>query len=241
MRVCPKCGSRIDDNAEKCPVCEEISELNRLSYKRNSYILYYTILILTSLYAAICSVNGILKFSELKSQILYMDHSILGMVRNNLAVTAIYSILLDLLPLMFVLFIAVLAVKGRSELLLLFPVAGIAEEIVQVVKEYANYSYIIREKVTYYYGVIAMDIFSAMLVVIFFAVMIRMILNDFTISRSRMLVAYGFVLVASRVILKLYMADDTEILRFVSNTKSYILLSALLLNAKKRYINSRNM
>ena len=94
---------------------------------------------------------------------------------------------------------------------------------------------------TYYYGVIAMDIFSAMLVVIFFAVMIRMILNDFTISRSRMLVAYGFVLVASRVILKLYMADDTEILRFVSNTKSYILLSALLLNVKKRYINSRNM
>jgi predicted nucleic acid-binding Zn ribbon protein len=241
MRVCPKCGSRIDDNAAKCPVCEEISELDRRSYKRNSNILYYTALIITSVYAIVCAFKGMDNFTRLKSQILHMDHSILGMVRNDRTVTAVYSVLVDLLPLMLIIFIVALTAKGRCDLLLPFPVAGIAAEIAQIVKGYPNYSYILREKVSFYYGIMAMDIFSALLVIIFFALMIRMILKDYTISQSRMLVAFGFVLVASRVILKLCMAGDAEILRFVSDTKSYLLLSAILLNVKKRFVNSKNM
>ena len=86
-----------------------------------------------------------------------------------------------------------------------------------------------------------MDIFSALLVIAFFVMVIRMILNDFTISQSRMLVVFGFILVASRTLLKINMAEEPEILRFVSNTKAYIMLSAILLNVRKRYSNSKKM
>ncbi|MBR5684054.1 MAG: zinc ribbon domain-containing protein [Ruminococcus sp.] len=241
MRVCPKCGSRIDDNAEKCPVCESGSEEERRSYKRSSKTLYYVSIILTSLYAVICAVNGIANILGIRSNIRSLDDSYFGMVGNDHVLTVIYTVSAGLLPLIFILFIGVIMVSERSALLLVFPVAGILVEIAQIIKEYRNYLYIIREKQSYFYGIMAMDIFSALLVILFFAFMIRMILKDFTISQSRMLVVFAFILVASRVLLKINMSDEPEILRFVSNTKAYILFSAILMNVRKRYSNSRKM
>lgn len=241
MRACPKCGSRIDDNAEKCPFCEEMSESDRRSYKHSSKSLYYVLLVLTFIYAVICAVNGIKNILDIRSNIRSFDDSYFGMVENSHTSTVIYTVSAGLLPLIFILFIAILMVSERSPLLMIFPTAGILVELAQIVKEYKNYSYIIRSYMSYLYGIIAMDIFSALLVTVFFAVMIRMILKDFTISQSRMLVVFGFILVASRVLLKINMSEDPEILRFVSNTKSYIFLSALLMNVRRRYSNSKKM
>ena len=241
MRVCPKCGSRIDDNTKNCPVCEEINESERISYKHSSRSLYYVSLILTSIYAIICAVHGMANILDIRSNIHSLDDSYFGMVENDHVLTAIYSVAADLLPLIFIAFIVILVVNERSSLLILFPVAGILVEIAQILKEYSNYSYIIRSYMSYLYGIIAMDFFSAMLVIVFFVLMIRMILKDFTISESRMLIAFGFILVASRLLLKINMSGDPEILRFVSNTKSYIVLSALMLNVRKRYSNSKKM
>lgn len=241
MRVCPKCGNRIENNKEKCPVCESSSESVRRSYKHSSKTLYYVSIILTSLYAVICAVNGLVNIHDIKSNINLFDDSYFGMVENNHILTVIYTVLAGLLPLIFVFFIGVIMVSERSCLLILFPVAGILVEVAQIIKEYRNYLYVFREKQSYFYGIIAMDIFSALLVIAFFVMVIRMILNDFTISQSRMLVVFGFILVASRTLLKINMAEEPEILRFVSNTKAYIMLSAILLNVRKRYSNSKKM
>ena len=241
MRACPKCGSRIDDNAEKCPFCEEMSESDRRSYKHSSKSLYYVLLVLTFIYAVICAVNGLKNILDIRSNIRSFDDSYFGMVENSHTSTVIYTVSAGLLPLIFIAFIAILVVNERSPLLILFPAAGILVELAQIVKEFRNYSYIIRSYMSYLYGIIAMDIFSAMLVIVFFVLMIRMILKDFTISQSRMLVVFGFILVASRVLLKINMSEDPEILRFVSNTKSYIFLSALLMNVRRRYSNSKKM
>ncbi|MBO7474996.1 MAG: hypothetical protein J6U00_13545, partial [Ruminococcus sp.] len=110
-----------------------------------------------------------------------------------------------------------------------------------ILMDWRNYLQVFREKDRFLYGIIGMDIFSALLVLFFFGLMIWMLSTDFTISQSRLLIAFGFVLVASRFLLKIYMSDDPEILRFVSATKSYILLSAMLVNSWKRYTDSRNM
>ena len=241
MRVCPRCGSRIDDNSEKCPFCEEMSESDRRSYRHSSKYLYYVLLVLTSIYAVICAINGLKNILDIRSNIRSFDDSYFGMVENSHISTVIYTVSAGLLPLIFIAFIAILVVNERSPLLILFPAAGILVELAQIVKEFKNYSYIIRSYMSYLYGIIAMDIFSALLVIVFFVLMIRMILKDFTISQIRMLVVFGFILVASRVLLKINMSEDPEILRFVSNTKSYIILSALLMNVRRRYSNSKKM
>ena len=242
MKVCPRCGSRISSDAVKCPVCEEISESDRKAYKRTSFYLYYISLIITVIYTAVYTVQSIINLSQLNTRMSRSESSYLGMVKKSPAAIGFYSLSFDLfLTAAFIVFVAVIIIKGRSKLLLMLPIAGITAEIAQLVKEGVNYAYIIRTKLSYLYGIVAMDFFVAFLVTLFFVFMMLIILKDLSLSACRLLVVFGFVLFISRVILKICMADDPEMLGFVSDTKPYIMLAALMIDVRKRYTFSRQL
>jgi len=242
MRICPKCGSRIDENAVKCPVCEEIGDADRRKYKLTGYILFYAFLTLSCVYVLICAVCGIVRFSEIDTEMFMRYSSLLGIIQPPPAVIAFNLLVFDLfIPLTFALFIIAFAFRKKTVLLIPFPIVGILAEFSQIMLDLRNYRHIIHEKDRFLYGIMGMELFSSFLVVVFFVLMIWMIITGFTISQSRLLVAFGFLLVASRFLLKVYMSDDPDIYRFVAATKSYMLLSALLLSSNKRYTDSRNM
>ncbi|WP_296612547.1 zinc ribbon domain-containing protein [Ruminococcus sp.] len=242
MRICPKCGSRINDDAKECQVCEKLKGTDRENYKRTSFFLFFFSLVLASVYVLICAVHGIIRLSSIDNYTFLEYDSLIGSMEPHPAVIVLHYLVFGLLlPLSFGLFIVSIALSRKVKLLIPFTIVGIVAEFSQILMDWRNYLQVFREKDRFLYGIIGMDIFSALLVLFFFGLMIWMLSTDFTISQSRLLIAFGFVLVASRFLLKIYMSDDPEILRFVSATKSYILLSAMLVNSWKRYNDSRNM
>lgn len=242
MAICQKCGSKLPEDSVKCQICGEINESERKTYKRTSFYIYYISLIAAIIYTAFFILKSIINLSDIKDQTIHIEYSYLSMVKKSPASIMFYSVCYDiLLPAALIIFIAVIMINKRQKLLMVMPITGILAEIALLIKESVNYSYIIRTKLSYLYGIVAMDFFVAILVTAFFLLMTKLILSDFSLSASRFLIVLGFVLFISRVILKVCMADDTEMLNFVSNTKAYTLLFSLLLDARKRYTLSKQI
>ena len=141
----------------------------------------------------------------------------------------------------FLIFTLLINIKKHSRLLLIFPITGIAAETAQLVQQFNNYTQVIKEKKSYLYGVIGMDLFSALLIIAFFIAMMLFILRGHSISQSRWLIVFGFVFVFGRIMMKLYFYDDEELIPTFSDIKGYLLFSATLLNVKKRYIVSKSL
>ena len=163
------------------------------------------------------------------------------LTHNNMALNVSTVIIIyGLLPTAFMCFNLLIVFRERSKLLIIFPICGIASELAQLAQECGNYDLVIQEKMSYVYAIIGMDILSALLIIAFFAVMIKNILHGYSISQGRWLIVAGFVFVFARILIKMSLYDDEPIPHF-NELKGYLFFSATLLNAKKRLITSKTL
>jgi hypothetical protein len=227
MRNCQKCGKTLPGIRTVCPECGERSPLPENKEKSISRIIYLAVLTVSVIYAFFFLASGLCELFASLTDSYY---------------------LIDLLPLPFVylftplalaVFIITVIINDESRLLITLPAAGIAAEIAQFFLKHKVFLDMAFEK--YMQAILLMELFSAILVIVFFSVMIRFTVKGFTISQSRILIAAAFVLVFARVVLKYSMSDEAdfdELIGYTSNIKFYIMTAAALLNVKKRYINS---
>lgn len=244
MRCCDKCGTKIHDNSALCPICKNMSDLERKRYRISSIIIFILVFIISSVHAVFYNIHGVEEFIRLKTlgSAYKPPMDFINASRNELPLNYItVFVMYCILPFAFLLFTIMICIKKHDRLLIIFPVAGIAVEVAQLAQQIHNYYQVIKEKKTYLYAVIGMDIFSALLITVFFIAMIRLILRGYSISQSRWLIAVGFTFVFARVLIKLYFYDDEELIPNFSEIKGYLLFSAALLNVKKRYILSRTL
>jgi len=236
MRICPKCGSRIADDAEKCLACEGIdiiSELDRDNNKKISRMIYCSVVAFSIFFAVAFITEEIREF--------------IFAIQNRINIRYIPEMICVniLAPLAFGLFLAMIIVNERSKLLEVLPVTGLTVEAVKLVSDLYNYYNRSSEKSLYIFGLMATSAFSAVAAAVFLYFMLGMIRRGYTISQSRMLIAGAFAVVFSRILLKISLSDDPIISRDIFNysdgSKVYMLFAAALLNVKKRYRNSLNM
>ena len=244
MRCCDKCGSKLYDNSSLCPICQNMTDIERKKYRISSIIIFTIVFIISFFHAVLHIVNGIKEFDRLTS--LGSDYKppsdFINLARNGLTLNYItVTIMYCILPFSFLIFTLLINIKKHSRLLLIFPTTGIAAETAQLVQQFNNYSQVIKEKKSYLYGVIGMDLFSALLIIAFFIAMMLFILRGHSISQSRWLIVFGFIFVFGRLMMKLYFYDDEELIPTFSDIKGYLLFSATLLNVKKRYIISKSI
>lgn len=244
MRCCEKCGSKIYDNSSLCPICQNMTAIERRKYSISSIIIFAFVFIMSTFHAGFYIYRGMKEFNRLIS--LGSDYKppsdFINLAHNELLLNYItVFIMYCLLPFSFLLFTLLISLKRSHYLLLIFPVAGITAELAQLAQQYHNYMHVIKEKRSYLYGVIGMDLFSALLITAFFIAMILFILHGHSISQSRWLIVLGFVFVFGRLMMKLYFYDDEELVPNFNELKGYLLFSATLLNVKKRYIISKRL
>lgn len=244
MRSCDRCGSKIHDNSALCPICRNMSDIERKRYRISSIIISIFVFIMSFVHAVFYTIHGMEEFIKLKnlgsdykppSDFINLTHNELPL--NYVTVFVMYCIL----PISFLIFTLLINLKKYQRLLIILPAAGIGAEIAQLAQQFNNYSFVIKGKRSYLYPIIGMDIFSALMITVFFIYMIRLILRGHSISQSRWLIVFGFVFVFARIMIKLYFYDDDELIPYFRETKGYLLFSAALLNVKKRYIISRTM
>lgn len=244
MRSCDRCGSKLDEDSGHCPICDSMSETERKNYKLSSKIIFLSVLAVTMFHAVYYIIDCSKEiFSIFTLGENYRPPSIfIEFIHNNLTLNIVTVIVMyGMLPLAFMLFNIIIIARDRSVFLTVFPICGIAAEIAQLAQQCDNYDLIVREKMSYLYAVIGMDIFSALLIIAFFVIMTRFILFDYSISQSRWLIVAGFVFVFARVILKMSFYDEGEFIPRFNELKGYLLFSATLLNVKKRLITSKTL
>lgn len=244
MRCCEKCGSKIYDNSSLCPKCQNMTAIERRKYSISSIIIFAFVFIISTFHAGFYIYRGMKEFNRLIS--LGSDYrppsDFINLTRNELLLNYItVFIMYCILPFSFLIFTFLISVKRSHYLLLIFPVTGIMAELAQLAQQYHNYMHVIKEKRSYLYGVIGMDLFSALLITAFFIAMILFILRGHSISQSRWMIVLGFVFVFGRLMMKLYFYDDEELIPNFNELKGYLLFSATLLNVKKRYIISKSL
>ncbi len=244
MRNCDRCGSRLPENSQRCPLCDSMTENEREVYRTSSKIIFASVFAITVLHALFyifnCSyeIMRILTVGE-----SYRPPSVFIEFTHNklfLNVTTVI-IMYGLLPAAFMSYNLIILARDRSKFLIFFPICGIAAEAAQLAQQCSSYDLAIQEKMSYLYAIIAMDVLSALLITGFFAVMIRFILRGYSISQSRWLIVAGFVFVFARVLIKFTLYDDNGIAPNFSELKGYLLFSATLLNVKKRLITSKTL
>ena len=244
MRCCDRCGSKLSENSKRCPVCDSMSDSEREIYKLSSKIIFIFIFAVTVFHALIyilnCSkeiVNIFILGEKYRPPSVFVE-----LTHNNIALNAATVIIMyGLLPTAFMCFNLLIVARDRSKYLIIFPICGIAAELAQLAQECSNYDLIIQEKMSYLYAMIGMDILSALLIIAFFAVMIKNILRGYSISQGRWLIVAGFVFVFARILIKFSLYDDAELVPHFNELKGYLLFSAVLLNAKKRLITSKTL
>lgn len=244
MRTCDRCGSKISEDSEGCPICDHMSATERENYKQASKFIFIAVFAITILHAAFYVVNcskELMLIFRLGSE--YKPPSILiHMTQNELSLNFTTVIIMYcLLPAAFLFFNILILLRERSKLMVLFPICGIAAEAAQLAQQCGNYNFAIKEKMSYLYAIIGVDILSALLISGFFAVMVRFILRGYSISQSRWLIVAGFGFVFARVIMKFYFQNDDELIPHFNEIKGYLLFSSTLLNVKKRLITSKTL
>ena len=227
MRTCKKCGKKIPDSITVCPACRRLYSLHAEKERQISSFIYFSVLTVSVIYAFFFLASGLCELFASLTDSYY---------------------LIDLLPLPFVylftplalaVFIITIIINDASRLLIILPAAGIAAEIAQFFLKHKVFLDMAFEK--YMQAILLMELFSAILVIIFFSVMIRFTVKGCTISQSRILIASAFVLVFARIVLKYSLSDEADfdvLIGYTSNIKLYIMIAAALLNVKKRYVNS---
>lgn len=244
MRCCDKCGAKTQDNFSLCPICRNMSDTERKKYIFSSTIIFLFVFIMSALHAVFYIYNSSKELIRLNS--LGSDYKpptdFINRARNELPLNYITAVIMYcILPVSFLAFTILINMKKHYLLLIIFPVTGIAAEAAQLAQQFHNYIAVVKRNLSYLYGIIGMDILSALLITAFFIAMIRMILRGYSISQSRWMIAAGFCFVFSRLIIKLTLFDDNELTPYFSELKGYLLFSATLLNVKKRYITSRSL
>ena len=227
MRTCKKCGNRLPDNTMTCSACGEPFSLSGGSEKTLSRFLYIIVLTVSSVYAFFFLASGLCELFSRFSESYYLT--------DLLPLPFVYLFL----PLALAVFIIIIITTEQSKLLIIFPIAGIAAEIVYFILKHREYIDMAFEE--YMLAILVMELFSSVLVIVFFIVMIRFILKGCSISQIRILIAAAFVLVFARAVLKYSLSDETdpdELIGYTSNIKFYIMAAAALLNVKRRYVNS---
>lgn len=244
MSTCDRCGNKLTDGSGKCPVCDNMSDPERENYKMSSKIIFIAVFALTILHAAFyvfnCSKELQLIFeqgAEYKPPSIFIHMTQNELTLNFTTVIIMYC----LLPASFLFFNILVLLRDRSKLMVIFPICGIAAEAAQLAQQCSNYNLAIKEKMSFLYAIIAVDVLSALLISTFFAFMIRFIFRGYSISQSRWLIVGGFGFVFARVIMKFYFNDDAELIPHFSELKGYLLFSAALLNTKKRLITSKTL
>ena len=244
MRSCDRCGSKLDEDSGRCPICDSMSESEREKYKLSSKIFYVFVLAVTifhAFYYIISCSKEIINIFTLGED--YRPPSIfIEFIHNKLTLNIITVIFMyGILPFAFMLFNIIIIARNRSVFLIIFPICGIASEIAQLAQQCDNYDLVVREKMSYLYALIGIDILSAVLIIAFFVIMARFILRGYSISQSRWLIVAGFVFVFARVILKVSFYDEGGLIPRFNEMKGYLLFSAALLNVKKRLITSKTL
>ena len=230
-RICPKCGSEIPQGELNCPTCKELEELDKSNGRKLSSAIYHGVVVVSCVFAALLIASGITDFSfELreKKNLFYLPQNALSFI---------------LIPLAFALFTVLIILFERSKYLMILPITGMAAEGVQLITEAHDNIRKFYPKDGYFYGTVAMDIFSAALVVLFFVFMIRLIRRGYTINQSRWLIVAAFVPVFARIVLMICLFEDYEpkgsFISYADQSRMYMLFAAALINVKKRYINSK--
>ena len=235
MQICPKCGSRIPDDAEKCSACEELDIINKLdrdNYKKISRMIYCSVVAFSIFFAVVFITE------EIRECMYELRNYPKGVNIPEMLISHI------LLPLAFGFFLVMIIVSERSKLMQVLPITGLSAEAVKLVSDLYGYYSRSSEKSSYIFGLMVTSLFSAVFAAVFLCFLLRMIRRDFNISQSRMLIVGAFVVVFSRIILKITLFDDPVISRdifdYSDGSKVYMLFAAALLNVKKRYRNSQN-
>ena len=244
MRYCDKCGAKIHDNFSLCPICRNMSDTDRKKYILSSTIIYLFVFIMSAFHAVFYIYNSpkeLIRLNDLGSD-YKPPTDFINLARNELPLNYITVVIMYcILPAAFLIFTILINMKKPYRLLIIFPVAGIAAEAAQLAQQFHNYAAAVKRNLSYLYCIIGMDILSALLITAFFIFMIRMILHGYSISQSRWLIVVGFFFVFSRLIIKLTLYDDDELMPYFRELKGYLLFSATLLNVKKRYITSKSL
>lgn len=151
-----------------------------------------------------------------------------------------------LLPTAFAVFTVLIVLFDRSPYLGILPVTGMAAEGVQFLAHTRDNIYAFPQKDGYFFGTVALDFFSAVLVVLLLIFMFRLTRRDYTINQSRWLIVAAFVPVFARVLLNVCLMDLMEDYKFAGGvsewadqTKMYLLFGAALVNVKKRSLLSK--
>jgi len=230
-RICPTCGSEIPQGELSCPTCKELEELDKSNGRKLSSAIYHGVVVGSCVFAALLIASGITDFSfELHEtrNMIYMSQYFLSYI---------------IIPLPFALFTVLIILFERSKYLMILPITGMAAEGVQLLTVTRDNIRKFYPKDGYFYGTVAMDIFSAALVVLFFVFMIRFIRRGYTINQSRWLIVAAFVPVFARIVLMICLFEDYEpkggFASYADQSRIYMLFAAALINVKKRYINSK--
>lgn len=230
-RICSKCGSEIPEGSAECPTCQEIAELDRSNTVKLSNAIYTGVVIISAVFALLLISEGISSFLyELQNErsLVYFPDNVITHL---------------LIPLAYAFFTVMIILRDRSPYLIILPITGIAAETVQLLTNLHDNTVSFVTRGSDYYITTVMDFFSAALVVVFLAFMIKMIREDYTISRSRWMIAASFTLVFARVVMKLCFIEEYQVsgslLSYADQTKMYLLFAASLLNVKKRKLNSQ--
>ena len=230
-RICSKCGSEIPEGSADCPTCQEIAELDRSNARKLSSAIYTGVVIVSAVFAILLISEGIKSFIyELQNErnMIYFPENVIVHV---------------LIPLAYAFFTVMIILRDRSPYLIILPITGIAAETVQLLTNLHDNTISFVTRDSDYYITTVMDFFSAALVVLFLAFMIKMIKEDYNISQSRWMIAASFTLVFAGVVMKLCFIEEYAVsgslLSYADQTKMYLLFAASLLNVKKRKLNSQ--
>ena len=233
-RICPKCGSDIPAGEPSCPTCRELEELNKQNRKKLTCTIYYSVLTISSFFAAFLLLESVSFFAEeMRSipRLMYIPEMAFSYL---------------LIPMAFMLFVIMIIIRERSQLMIILPATGITAAVIQALTNMRGFTRSFTARDGYYYGMVTMELMVLVLVIVYFVFMINMIRYDYTLGQSRWLIVAAFVLVFSRLVLKVSIAGDfnpissgSDIMEYADGSKAYILFAAALLNVKKRYLNSK--
>ena len=229
-RICPKCGSTIPEGSIDCPACKEAEKNDRSSDKKLSDAIYMSVVITSSVFAVILllsSINDLICEPKIRHSIIYIPD-------------CVFSDLL--IPIAFMAFTVMIILRRQTKYLVILPIVGIVAEVVQLLtKTHDNHIFIVDRDI-YFYGIIVMDFVFSALVLIFLYIMIRMIREDFSITMSRWMIVYAFVLVFAKIMLMICLIDDREltgnIATYAAQTRIYLLFAITMMNVSKRKLNS---
>lgn len=235
-RICPKCGSEIPAGEPNCPACRELEELSRANQKKLSATIYYSVVTVSSFFAVLLLLESVSFFAEeLHSipKLMYVPEMVFSYL---------------LIPITFMLFVIMIILRERSQLMIILPATGITAAVIQALTNMRGFTRSFTARDGYYYGMVVMELVVLALVIVYFVFMINMIRYDHTLGQSRWLIVAAFVLVFSRLVLKVSIESDfnavssgSDIMEYADGSKAYMLFAAALLNVKKRYLNSKQI